>query len=122
MQEVARIAPTDTAVLMQHPELRVAAAQVAISRQTTQVEQSKLLPEFSLGYSNGSIRGVGADEIKYDALHRFSSFQLGAAIPIFNKAQKARVRSARIAEQLAESKLEGHHQVFLQQYNAQQIS
>lgn len=121
-QEVARIAPTDTAVLMQHPELRVAAAQVAISRQTTQVEQSKLLPEFSLGYSNGSIRGVGADEIKYDALHRFSSFQLGAAIPIFNKAQKARVRSARIAEQLAESKLEGQHQVFLQQYNAQQIS
>jgi heavy metal efflux system protein len=68
-----------------------------------QVEKSKLSPDFSFGVSSTSIQGTGADNKVYAASKRFSAVQLGLDIPIFTKAQKAKVNSSKLNRQIVEN-------------------
>lgn len=65
------------------------------------LEKSRFLPDLSLAYGNASIRGVGADERFYTGSTRFNTFQVGVGIPVFAGAQQARVKSARLNQQIA---------------------
>lgn len=94
----------DTAQLGNHPILKMMLQQQALANANTAFEKSKLLPDLSLGYLNGSIRGVGADEQFYSG-KRFSSMQVGVGIPLFTKAQKAKINSAALNERIAEAKM-----------------
>ena len=51
----------DTALLKNHATLRLIEQQKQVANANLEVEKSKLLPDFSLGYNNSSIRGTGAD-------------------------------------------------------------
>jgi heavy metal efflux system protein len=93
----------DTASLKNHAALQLIQQQQNIATATIQMEKSKLLPDWTLGYNNTSIKGTGADNKTYGAGQRFSSIQVGVGIPIFAKAQKAKVNSAKFFQQLAES-------------------
>ncbi|SDL55596.1 cobalt-zinc-cadmium resistance protein CzcA [Pedobacter sp. ok626] len=110
-----------------HPEIKVALQEQQIAKAAIAVEKSKLLPELSLGYNNGSIQGIGADEKFYSASNRFSSVQLGIGIPVFTGHLKAKINSAKINMQLAESdynlrlqKLSETYQSALVQYRKNQ--
>lgn len=92
----------DTAQLSNHPILKSMMQQQALALANTEFEKSKLLPDLSLGYLNGSIRGFGADEIFYSG-KRFSSVQVGVGVPLFTKAQKAKVNSASLNERIVEA-------------------
>ncbi|RYE22415.1 MAG: CusA/CzcA family heavy metal efflux RND transporter [Sphingobacteriales bacterium] len=85
-----------------HPELKALEQQQHIADAMIAVEKGKLLPDVSLGYSNVSIQGTGADDKVYPASHRFHTIQLGVDIPLFNRAQKARVNSANAHKKFAE--------------------
>ncbi len=84
-----------------HPVLKWVRRQQDIAKAKTKQERSGLLPSLMLGYNNASMRGMGANEIWYDANTRFHTAQLGLGIPIFNTAKKARIRASRINEQVA---------------------
>ncbi|MCX2574633.1 CusA/CzcA family heavy metal efflux RND transporter [Pedobacter sandarakinus] len=86
-----------------------------VSKAKTKVEQSKLLPEITLGYFNTTMRGFGADDRLYNASKRFQAAQLGLGIPIFAGAQKAKIAAAKINEEIAGSNFE----ILKQQLNAQ---
>ncbi len=106
-QQSTPLQPTallDTAQLRNHPILQSMLQQQALANASTAFEKSKLLPDLSLGYLNGSIRGVGADEQFYSG-KRFSSVQVGVGIPLFAKAQKAKINSATLNERIAEAKM-----------------
>ncbi len=105
----------DTALLRNHPVLQSMLQQQSIALANTEVEKSKLLPDLSVGILNGSIRGVGADNIFYSG-KRFSSVQVGMGIPLFTKAQKARINSAALSEKMAESKYEQVKQQLTTEY------
>ncbi|WP_131539728.1 CusA/CzcA family heavy metal efflux RND transporter [Pedobacter nototheniae] len=90
--------------------LKIYEQQKLISKALTKVEQSKLLPEISLGYFNTSMKGTGADDRYYNGNKRFQAAQLGIGIPIFSAAQKARISAARINEDIAISGLEQQRQ------------
>lgn len=105
----------DTALLRNHPVLQSMLQQQSIAMANTEVEKSKLLPDLSVGILNGSIRGVGADNIFYSG-KRFSSVQVGMGIPLFTKAQKARINSAALSEKMAESKYEQVKQQLTTEY------
>ncbi len=83
------------------------------------VEQSKLLPELLLGINNGSIRGVGANNKLYNAAYRFSSIQAGVAVPIFTKAQKAKIQATKFSTQVAESTYDAELQQLEAAYKSQ---
>jgi cobalt-zinc-cadmium resistance protein CzcA len=77
--------------------------QQQVAQANIELEKSKLLPDFSFGYNNTSIKGTGADNKLYSGGSRFNAVQLGVGIPIFAKAQKAKVNSAKFSKLLAEN-------------------
>lgn len=87
----------DPALLENHPFLKLHLQEEQVAKATTGVEQSKLLPEISVGYQNMSLQ----DGVRYDLGSRFHAVQLGVGIPIFSGAQKARIKSARTQQDLA---------------------
>ncbi|WP_229238986.1 TolC family protein [Emticicia sp. C21] len=78
-----------------NPLLSVFEQQTVISQQTTNVEKQKLKPDFRLGLINQSIE------------HHYNQMVVsgGIGLPIFTKAQKARVEAAKVNEKIAESQL-----------------
>jgi len=87
---------TDTSVLKQHPLFQLRRQQRITSEVALKVERSKLLPDFSIGYSNMTMWGVGSDEVYYNGRSRFQSAQIGLGLPIFYGAQKSRIKAARL--------------------------
>ncbi|ASU35325.1 CusA/CzcA family heavy metal efflux RND transporter [Mucilaginibacter xinganensis] len=93
----------DTGVLKEHPVMLSIGQQQQIAAAALQVEKSKLLPDLSVGYNNVSMKGMGADNKLYNGAYRFSAVQAGIGIPIFSKAQQAKVNSAKLNKQIAEA-------------------
>lgn len=70
------------------------------------VEKSKLLPTFNIGYNNSSMFGTGADDQFYDRSTRFHSGMVGVGIPLFNGAQKSVIEGQKINQLIAENNYE----------------
>ena len=114
----------DTAVLQAHVSLKAVQQQQQVAAAAINLEKSRLLPDFSVGYSNTSIKGTGADNKVYGAGSRFSAVQLGVGIPIFARAQKEKINSARVSSRIAENNyalvlktLQSDYQVAMAEYN-----
>jgi cobalt-zinc-cadmium resistance protein CzcA len=88
-----------------HPAIKLQMEHVNISGAQAEVERSKLSPEFTLGYSNMSIRGYqtkdGINQQFYDGGDRFSIYQVSVGLPIFTKTTRARIRAAKAQEEVA---------------------
>ncbi len=94
---VLSIAANDT-LLAEHPLIQLANQKLAVAAAQTEAEKTKLLPELNLTYNNTSMRGVGADDVHYGAGKRFHAAQIGVGIPIFQGAQRAKIKSSEINE------------------------
>lgn len=66
-----------------------------INEALIEVEKSKLLPTVNVGYTNTTFKGNGADNRYYGIGSRFSAINLGVDIPIFRKAQLARIEATK---------------------------
>jgi heavy metal efflux system protein len=114
----------DTALLKEHPEIKIIQQQQNIATANIAVEKAKLMPDMLAGFSNTSIKGTGADNNLYSSSQRFTSVQVGVGIPIFTKAQKAKINSAKFSKQITENeygvavqKLQSEYEFALSQYN-----
>ncbi|MBS1684345.1 MAG: CusA/CzcA family heavy metal efflux RND transporter [Bacteroidetes bacterium] len=88
----------DTALYEQHLSIQYMSRQAESARHEWQVARWKLLPQFTLGYSNQSINGymrTSAGETYYTASSRFQSGFVGIGIPVFFQAGDAHIRAAR---------------------------
>jgi cobalt-zinc-cadmium resistance protein CzcA len=96
---------TDTTAIAGHPAMQLQQQQVKVNAAQTNIEKARLSPEFTLGYSNQSIIGYqtkdGVVQDYYGAANRFNIYQLAVALPIFNKAVKARIKAAQAQEETA---------------------
>lgn len=63
-----------------------------------EVEKTKKLPEFSVGYYNQSFREINAN--------RFQSFMVGVAVPIFQGSNNAAVKSAQTRVSMQENEVQ----------------
>jgi len=94
---------SDSSTIANNPLLKIIEQQKNIAAAQTAVETEKLKPDFSLGYFNNSFKGTGADNKLYDGNTRFSAVQFGMGIPIFIKAQKARIAAGKIQENILQN-------------------
>ncbi|MDE3125768.1 MAG: CusA/CzcA family heavy metal efflux RND transporter, partial [Bacteroidota bacterium] len=106
----------DTIGLKNHPFIELYKQQQQQAAMLTKVEKAKLQPDFVVGYNNQSIVGwqLSKDRVEdyYNASSRFSSFSLGMGIPLFNKAQHARIAAAAINEKASQAATEAvEHQL-----------
>jgi cobalt-zinc-cadmium resistance protein CzcA len=114
-------ANTDSSQLVQHTSVLMAKQQQLIAEKNTALEQSKLLPDLGLSYSNMSMRGEGADRQSYTTATRFQSFQFGIGIPLFYGSQKASINASKINENIANSNYDNAvHQIKNEFFKAQQ--
>lgn len=114
---------TNNEGIAQHPILQSIQQQLAVSKASIAIEKSKLLPELSVGFSSTTMRGIGANDITYNGLSRFQSAQIGAAIPLFTKAQKEKIKAATMYEgifvqlyQAQKQELDNQYQSLAMQY------
>ncbi|HRN55998.1 MAG TPA: efflux RND transporter permease subunit, partial [Agriterribacter sp.] len=89
----------DTASVNAHPQIQYNQLQEQVAAAQTHVEETKLSPDFSFGYSNQSIIGYhsedGTSQKYYSGSHRFHIASLTVGIPLFKGASKARIRAGR---------------------------
>jgi cobalt-zinc-cadmium resistance protein CzcA len=91
----------DASRFKQHPRIKLLEQDQQISRMTTKLQRSKLLPDISVMYNNMTMKGVGADNVLYNYSQRFQSAQVGLGIPLFFGSQKAKINSSRAFELMA---------------------
>jgi heavy metal efflux system protein len=99
------VRPADTSSLDQYPQLRYLEQQQALAAAQTRAEKAKLSPDFTLSYYNQSFKGyqnIDGVEKYFSGSNRFSSAQATVSIPLFNSAQKARIKAAKINERISE--------------------
>ncbi|UKT65987.1 CusA/CzcA family heavy metal efflux RND transporter [Pedobacter mucosus] len=90
-------------------------AQISVGQQSAEVanariavEKSKGMPDFSLGYSQQLlISGFNPANISrnYFPGTRIAGIQVGVALPIFNRANRARVKSEQLSSEIAKTDL-----------------
>ncbi|MFN4257009.1 MAG: CusA/CzcA family heavy metal efflux RND transporter [Saprospiraceae bacterium] len=91
-----------------HPILQAEAARVALAERDLALSKAALAPEFRVGVGLQSIRGpqvIGGEERTYNAVPQFFTLQAGMSLPIFKKAQHARVQAATLGWQAAQAQL-----------------
>jgi cobalt-zinc-cadmium resistance protein CzcA len=90
-----------------NPLIQYLRSELNISQKSLELEKASLLPEFSVGYFNQSLIGTTNESgtETYGGWKRFQGAQIGVAIPIFNKASKARIQAAGIRSMLIENEL-----------------
>lgn len=97
--------------LTQHPMLAILLQQVEHNRLLTQLEKERLKPDIRVGFANQSI------EQHYNQVY----LQAGLSIPIFAKAQKAKIAVAGMNQQVAEATLRYEQQQLESQLKQLQI-
>jgi cobalt-zinc-cadmium resistance protein CzcA len=111
---------TDTTTIAGHPAVQLQEQQVKVNTAQTNIEKARLSPEFMVGYSNQSIIGYqskdGVNQQYYDAGDRFHIYQMSVALPLFNKAAKARIRADQVQEETARMEVAATSQYLISQW------
>ena len=109
----------DTDLTRNNPTISLLNNFVELKEKEVSLNKAKLLPEFSLGYSNQSMIGNHArDGVErfYDKNQRFSSVQATISIPLWMKPDRARIKAAKFNQQKAESSAKYASEVLLGEY------
>lgn len=95
----------DSSKINNHPQIQALYQQARIAEASKKVEKSSGLPEFNIGYTNASLMGMherNGIEKYYGRGQRFSSFDVGIAIPLTYGSTKAKLRSLDFEKQASE--------------------
>ncbi len=92
-----------------NPSVGYIQQQIEISRCEKQIEQSLMLPDFSIGYVSQTMQGVqdidGVSQT-FGKNDRFTGIQAGIAIPLWFVPYRAKTKCARLKEEQARSNAE----------------
>ncbi|AEV96782.1 acriflavine resistance protein B [Niastella koreensis] len=110
----------DTQAVVSHPAVQLQQQQVKVNAAQTNIEKARLNPGFTVGYSNQSIIGYqtkdGVTQQYYGGGDRFNIYQLSVALPIFNKAVKARIKAGQLQEATTRMEVDATSQYFTNQW------
>ncbi|MCW2798525.1 MAG: CusA/CzcA family heavy metal efflux transporter, partial [Nocardioides sp.] len=100
----------DTAQVEQSPAIAIQKQAVQLGQEQHQLEKSKLLPSFGFVFNNSSIIGwqklnETSDKF-FGAGQRFSTVGAGIDVPIFGRAQRARIKASNVLVTQRERQLE----------------
>lgn len=104
----------DTALLATNPYLAFLQSEIAIAERQKKLEQSRLLPDLSIGYFNQTFVGEAPKENPsrvYTSSDRFTGIEAGIAIPLWFGAQSARIKAARLQEEAVRNQADNQRQL-----------
>jgi cobalt-zinc-cadmium resistance protein CzcA len=122
--KIEAIGIIDLKNIEKHPSLLVLKQDQLNNQFRLQMEKSNMLPALHLGYSNMSIKGIGADDVNYSSSKRFQSLQAGFGIPLFFGAQHAKINAEKLQLLISENyyqssnlALQNEYKKAMQQYD-----
>jgi cobalt-zinc-cadmium resistance protein CzcA len=95
---------TDSVSPEQNPSLAYARLQIEVSRIESKLERSQMLPDLNVGYFSQTIIGkqdVGGVTLRFGPEARFAGIQAGISVPVWFKPYSARIKAAKIHEDIA---------------------
>ena len=98
----------DSNLIKQNPLFKWSASRIIVAQKQLQVQKSKLLPDLTMGYYNVSFKGIGADNNVYTTANRFSSIQLGVAVPLFSKTIRSNIAMAKTNSAIANKEMQSN--------------
>jgi cobalt-zinc-cadmium resistance protein CzcA len=103
--------PHEKERLSQNPSATYMQQQVEVSRIEKKLERSRMLPDFTIGYTSQTI--IGQQEVNgvvrnYGNSDRFTGVQAGIAIPIWFKPYTTKVKAAALKQQAASVEAEAY--------------
>ena len=109
LRRAAAMPAADSSETGQNPSLGYAQQQVEVSRRQKNLEQSRMMPDLSIGYFNQSIMGI--QEVNgvpktFGSGDRFTGIQAGLALPLWFFQYTSKARAAKINENIAISDAE----------------
>ncbi|TCC87992.1 CusA/CzcA family heavy metal efflux RND transporter [Pedobacter frigiditerrae] len=110
----------DSATISNHPTIKLWYQEALVVEQQIKLEKASALPDFKIGYNNQSLIGfqtVNGQEQYFNGNKRFSSVNVGLAIPIGFGANKARVQSLNYQKQAAQANAQYQQQQLTAQFN-----
>lgn len=108
----------DTVSIDNHPETLLSYQQYLSVVQQYKIEKTKFLPNVNLGYSNTSIQGIGADDVRYSGGYRFQSFQFSLSLPVFVRSTVAKQKFYKYEAEKSELIFESQKQQLYLRRNA----
>jgi cobalt-zinc-cadmium resistance protein CzcA len=98
--------PADSLYLSKNPQLNYDRQHIAVADARVRVEKSKGLPDITLGYSQqlviNSFDPANTNRGYFPGT-RIAGFQVGLAVPVFNGANRSRIKSEQLASQIAKT-------------------
>ena len=105
----------------QNPLMGYAVEQVSAATLNKNLEGSRMLPEFSVGYFSQTIMGtqeVNGEPRDFGSDFRFTGVQAGISVPIWFKPYSARIKAARISEIKAKTDAENYSRLLSGNYTS----
>jgi cobalt-zinc-cadmium resistance protein CzcA len=96
-------------IINSNPLLQIQISLISQSKASLGLEKSRLLPSLSLGYANASFSGwqtTSTGDKFFTRSDRFHSGMLGVGIPLFNMAQKSRIKATGLQVQQRQKELD----------------
>ena len=110
----------DSSKLNNNPLLSYTKQQIDIAKAKVKVRNAEILPDFSVGYFNQSMIGSLSKEGTIATLNdRFTGVQFGISIPLFFGSYNAKIKTARIEEDIAEVNANYYETILLGQFREQ---
>jgi len=94
-----------------NPVLSYIQQQIEVADKQKKVESAKMLPDITVGYFNQSLIGAPINATSAElatSSDRFQGFHLGLSIPIFFGSYDAKIKSASINKEIAQTALENN--------------
>lgn len=116
----------DSILVLTNPSLGYLQQQIEISRLEKRLENSRMLPDLSIGYFSQTIQGeqdVHGIPRTFGTGDRFTGFQAGIGIPLWFMPSSSKIKAARFKEEIAKinadyyaKSFKGNYQTLLGEY------
>jgi len=109
LQRIDYVPRIDSSALAENPSAGYAKQQIEVSQLEKKLESSRLLPDWSIGYSSQTMQGtqeINGNLRTFGTGDRLSSIQVGVAVPLWFLPYKAKTKAAKFKEQIAQTNAE----------------
>lgn len=110
------ILQSDSSALASNPYIAFLQSATQVAGRQKQLEQSRLLPDFTVGYFNQTFIGEAPRENPnriYNSGDRFTGYEVGIAVPLWFRAQRSRIKAAKMNEEAMKSQVRYQQQMLL---------
>lgn len=121
LRRLESISIPDSLALTANPSLGYMQQQVDVSRLEKNLERSRMMPDFNVGYFSQTIKGtqeVNGVPRTFGAGDRFNGIQAGIAIPLWFAPYTAKTKAAKLKEQVASTNAEYYNKSLLGSYQS----